>query len=724
MLRSIMNLSIGTRLFSAFAVLMILLLAVAYTGNRGMNALANHTSDMLASVGKAAEHTARARSNALGMRRYEKDMFLNLENPKKVDAYLKKWMKEKDAFVSDLNAFEKVASKDFEAQIATLRDSLNTYSDAVLMIHGKIKMGEIKTSAEANEAIVPYKDKARSMMKITKEQASFYNHEMQAQQERLVKKAEGVQSILLVSILMALVLAVCMGMLITRSITRPLAGILTAAEGIAVGDLDQNVDYQSEDELGTLAQAFRDIIESQKLIASTAQAIGNGDLSAHLQGRSPQDLLGNSMVVMKQRILSLVADVNQLVKAAVAGDLSFRANTTQHKGEYARVIKGINQTLDAVVTPIQEASACLDVLASCDLRARVKGDYQGEHAKIKDAVNATAAVLNDSLSQVADAAEQVGAASVQIASSSQSVAQGASEQASFLEETSSSLEEMAGMLKENADNTQQARLLAQGTRQMATRGCSSMEKMMEAMEKISTSAEDTSAIIKDINEIAFQTNLLALNAAVEAARAGDAGRGFAVVADEVRSLALRAKDAANKTDGLIAQSARLAEEGGAISSEVSEQLNDIAGSIQKVTDIVGEIAVASAEQANGIEQVNNAVAEMDKVVQQSAANSEESSAAAEQLSSQAEELTGMVRRFTLERNSVRPGAGHQNGGERRHASPLAQGHVRGRSHGSHSPQEAHGINGMNGGGNYEGAAYMAAARERTSFDDHGVLAEF
>jgi methyl-accepting chemotaxis protein len=172
--------------------------------------------------------------------------------------------------------------------------------------------------------------------------------------------------------------------------------------------------------------------------------------------------------------------------------------------------------------------------------------------------------------------------------------------------------------------------------------------MVGAMGRIRASAEGTSQIIKDINEIAFQTNLLALNAAVEAARAGEAGRGFAVVAEEVRSLALRSKQAANKTEELIRQSVTEATEGEATSKRVSEKLVEITGSVTQVTDIMAEIAATAGEQAKGIEQVNQAISLMDKVTQQNAASSEESSAAAAELSGQAQELAAMVATFRMD----------------------------------------------------------------------------
>jgi methyl-accepting chemotaxis protein len=348
----------------------------------------------------------------------------------------------------------------------------------------------------------------------------------------------------------------------------------------------------------------------------------------------------------------LVADTGKLVEAAVAGRLATRVDVSKHQGDFKKVVDGVNQTLDAVLAPIKEATGVLDRLAQRDLRARIAGAFQGDHARIKDAVNATADALDDAMAQVAAAVEQVSSASTQIASSSQAVASGASEQASSLQQTSSSLESVLSITKQATDNAQQANALAQAARGAATEGSTAVEQMQGAMLKIRASAEGTSQIIRDINDIAFQTNLLALNAAVEAARAGEAGRGFAVVAEEVRSLALRAKEAAMKTEELIRQSVKEAGEGEVRSKQVAGKLGEIVSGIGKVSDIVSEIAQASKEQTSGIDQVNSAVGEMDKVTQQNAASAEESSSAASELSGQAEELAAMVGSFQLSRQQA------------------------------------------------------------------------
>jgi methyl-accepting chemotaxis protein len=344
---------------------------------------------------------------------------------------------------------------------------------------------------------------------------------------------------------------------------------------------------------------------------------------------------------------ALVVDADQLASAAVEGKLSTRVDASRHQGDFRKIVDGVNRTLDAVIAPVKEAAAVLDRMAQRDLTMQMVGDYRGDHARIKESLNASTTALRGALCQVADAVGQVSSASGQIASSSEAVASGASQQASSIEQTSASLEEMTASTKQSADNAQQASSLAQAAKTAAGDGTAAMGQMQGAMEKIRTAAEGTSQIIKDINEIAFQTNLLALNAAVEAARAGEAGRGFAVVAEEVRSLALRSKEAATKTETLIRQSVKEAEEGATTSRQAGSRLTEIAQSIGKVTDIVAEIAAATKEQAAGIEQVSKAVAQMDKVTQQNAASSEESSSAAEELSSQSEELAAMVGSFRL-----------------------------------------------------------------------------
>ncbi len=274
--------------------------------------------------------------------------------------------------------------------------------------------------------------------------------------------------------------------------------------------------------------------------------------------------------------------------------------------------------------------------------------------------------LKNVIGGLSDSAERASSASSQIASSSQQQAEGASEQAASIEQTSSSLEEMASMTRQNAEHSRQASLLMAETAAIVTEANGSMSHLTKSMAEISSASEETSKIIKTIDEIAFQTNLLALNAAVEAARAGEAGAGFAVVADEVRNLAMRAAEAAQNTAHLIEGTVKKVKDGSGVVSKTGTEFSRLSEGASKMSELIGEISAASAEQAQGIEEINKAVNQMDKVVQQNAASAEESASAAEEMNGQARR----VRHFVAEMAAL---AGVEaNGAANEHASHKVQ----------------------------------------------------
>ncbi len=463
-----------------------------------------------------------------------------------------------------------------------------------------------------------------------------------------------------------------MGLFLSRSTSGVIRALLAEArkltEAVKSGRLDvrgspEAVSHEFQPVVLGVNETMEAFIRPIRVTADYVDRISRGDLPEPITDtyQGDFDAIKQNLNRCIGAVGALVADARALSGAAVAGQLTTRADASRHQGDFRAVVEGVNATLDAVLGPIDEAARVLERLAARDLRVRVAGTYQGDHARIKEALNGTAQALHDALAQVAEAVVEVSSASSQIAESSQAVATGASEQAASLEETSSSLESMASMTQRSAENAEQANALAQAAQQGAVSGSAAVEQMTGAMGKIKAAAEGTSQIIKDINEIAFQTNLLALNAAVEAARAGEAGRGFAVVAEEVRSLAMRSKEAANKTEALIRESVKQATEGELTAQHVSAALGQIAGGVAKVTSIVAEIASAAREQSAGISQVTQAVAQMDTVTQQNAANSEESSSAAAELSGQSEELASMVQTFQLERAAA---SGHAGAGPR------------------------------------------------------------
>jgi methyl-accepting chemotaxis protein len=376
-----------------------------------------------------------------------------------------------------------------------------------------------------------------------------------------------------------------------------------------------------------------------------------------------------------EAVNGLIAESVTLSRAAVEGRLQTRGKADKFEGGYREIVQGVNDTLDAVLKPIDEAADCLKEMANGNLNVEVKGNYQGDHAIIKDALNGTIDAMNDILSQVSVAVEQVSAGSREIATSSQALSQGATESASAVEEISASMQEMGSQTNQNAENATQANQLAVLARDNAEKGNGQMTQMVKAMGDINQSANNISKIIKVIDEIAFQTNLLALNAAVEAARAGKHGKGFTVVAEEVRNLAQRSAKAAKETTEMIEDSIKRTEIGTTIAENTSKALEEIVVGATKVTDLISEIAAASKEQAQGIGQINNGLGQVDQVTQQNTASAEEMASAGEELSSQSLQLKQMLAKFQLKRaagSHLGGGYGGGYGGDHFDAGPPAR----------------------------------------------------
>ena len=271
----------------------------------------------------------------------------------------------------------------------------------------------------------------------------------------------------------------------------------------------------------------------------------------------------------------------------------------------------------------------------------------GDDSSLMAAMRSMREGLAKVVGQVRQGSDSVYTASVEIAGGNADLSQRTEEQASALQQTAATMEELGSTVRNNADNAQQANQLAKGAATVAQQGGTVVGQVVETMQGISDSSRKIGDIIGVIDGIAFQTNILALNAAVEAARAGEQGRGFAVVASEVRSLAQRSAEAAKEIKGLISRNVEQVEQGTELVSQAGKTMDEVVGSIRRVSDIVSEIAAATVEQSNGVQQVGDAVGQMDQVTQQNAALVEESAAAAESLKSQAQQMVQAVAFFKV-----------------------------------------------------------------------------
>jgi methyl-accepting chemotaxis protein len=271
----------------------------------------------------------------------------------------------------------------------------------------------------------------------------------------------------------------------------------------------------------------------------------------------------------------------------------------------------------------------------------------GDEQSVLAAMQRMQTRLAGTLGEIRGAAGSIATATDEISAGNTDLSQRTEEQASALEQTASSMEELTGIVRQNADNARQASALAVNASDIANRGGEVVSEVVATMGEINNASRQIVDIIGVIEGIAFQTNILALNAAVEAARAGEQGRGFAVVAGEVRSLAQRSANAAKEIKTLIDNSVAQVDNGSLLVAKAGETMHEVVGAVRRVTDIMGEISAASAEQSTGIEQVGQAVTQMDSVTQQNAALVEEAAAAAHSLAEQAQSMMRAVSAFRL-----------------------------------------------------------------------------
>jgi len=375
----------------------------------------------------------------------------------------------------------------------------------------------------------------------------------------------------------------------------------------------------------------------------------------------------------------LVVDATMLAQAGIEGKLATRADASKHEGDFRKIVQGVNDTLDAVIGPLNVAAHYVDLISKGDVPSEITDTYNGDFNTIKNNLNALIAAMNEittaaeeiaggdltvvikersgkdklmqalssmvsglvrTVSDIRAIAGEVSEASQSISTASVQVSNGATAQAASAEEASSSMEEMVSNIKQNADNAQQTNKIANKSAKDAQESGKSVLEAVAAMKEIASK-------ISIIEEIARQTNLLALNAAIEAARAGEHGKGFAVVAAEVRKLAERSQKAAGEINQLSGTTVKVSEKAG-------EMLDKLVPDIQRTADLVQEITAASKEQDTGAEQINKALQQLERVIQQNASASEEMASTTEELTGQADQLLGALGFFRTGDDSRAP----------------------------------------------------------------------
>jgi methyl-accepting chemotaxis protein len=444
------------------------------------------------------------------------------------------------------------------------------------------------------------------------------------------------------------------------------------------GDIDVTIPADRfEGVFRTMALGVNDMVMGHIAVKKKSMAcvaeFGRGNFEAPLE-RFPgkKAFINDTIEAVRTNLKSLITDMDALTVAARDGRLSTRADAAKHAGDFRRIVEGVNQTLDAVIGPLNFSADYVDRISKGDVPPKITDNYNGDFNTIKNNLN----VLIEAMDTITEAAQHIanGHLTVQIrerspqdklmqalaamvagltrvvvdiktvasevangsqamSSATNQLSEGANTQAASAEEASASMEQMVSNIKQNADNAQQTERIAVRSAEDAKEGGRSVADAVNAMKEIASK-------ISIIEEIARQTNMLALNAAIEAARAGEHGKGFAVVAAEVRKLAERSQKAAGEINQLSGSTVKVAEKAG-------ELLEKLVPNIQKTAELVKEISAASNEQNTGAEQINSALQQLQTIIQQNASASEEMASTSIELSGQADGMISTINFFDI-----------------------------------------------------------------------------
>jgi methyl-accepting chemotaxis protein len=659
------DLRIGTKLLSSFAIVAAIAGLIGWVGVSGMSEMKDRSASAYADRLVPIRDLGYANAAFL-IARTEVRSLLAAKDRSKCKEYIATIEAETKKTEDYLETYSKtVLVKEEQETLPKFRAAFEQYKKLrakiiELSLAGKDAAALALADGEARDAQTEARKNLRELIDINARVA-------ESEENANLEAASAARTKILGFLAMGVLFALGIGLFIARAIGKPLREMQSAAEKLALGDVSVSVELETKDELGALANSFRVMTEVIKDRAGLAQKIAAGDLTVEVKAKSEQDLLGKSFILVVESLRTLVVESETLAKAAVAGRLATRGNAGQFQGGYREIVEGVNNTLDAVIGPLNVAANYVDRISKGDLPPQITDTYQGDFNTIKNNLNALLAAMDEvthaaeeiahgnlmvvvrersardklmqaliamtagltrTVNDIRTIASEVSSASKQISTASIQVSNGATAQAASAEEASSSMEEMGSNIKQNADNAQQ-------TDKIATKSARDAQESGKCVLEAVAAMKEIASKISIIEEIARQTNLLALNAAIEAARAGEHGKGFAVVAAEVRKLAERSQRAAAEINQLSGTTVKVSEKAG-------EMLDKLVPDIQKTAELVQEISAASKEQDTGSEQINKALQQLEKVIQQNASAAEEMASTTEELTGQSDQLVSAL----------------------------------------------------------------------------------
>jgi methyl-accepting chemotaxis protein len=696
------DLPIARKLAVGFALTTLMTIALGVFALVRLNSVNAELAEMASNDIPSVQHLGEVRAQLGEFRTFELAQLTMLDQADKVADYNKRMDATAKTVRDELAAYAALPAGDQEK---ALYKKVAADLDGYFAANGELRAAVATGDGALAQQISDDKSRParRKMFDDLKELGAFSSNLMQGKIADANATHRKSVAAIITTILLLSGLAVAMGFVISRAITRPIRQAMTAIQAVARGDLSVNIpSVTNADESGRMLAATRDMTLMLRRFSEQTQQMVEMHAGPDISHRIPEDfpgvygqlavgvntvifehldsikdainvlnqyaagdlsqnarrlpgtraILHESMDAAKASLLAINPQIQSLAQAAAAGDFTQRGDALRFDHDFRVMIEHLNTMMEVADGNLSQLSHLLQAIANGDLTARMQGQFHGVFASMRDDANTTVAQLTQIVGRIQHASGSISTAAGEIASGNNDLSRRTEQQAANLEETAASMEELTSTVRQNAEHARQANQLAIGAHSVASQGGEVVGKVVSTMHEIDASSRRIADIITVIDGIAFQTNILALNAAVEAARAGEQGRGFAVVASEVRTLAQRSASAAKEIKGLIDESVGKVAEGSALVNQAGATMGEIVASVQRVTDIMAEISAASQEQSAGIEQVNQTVMQMDETTQQNAALVEEATAAARSMEEQAGHLTDAVSLFKLDAHAA------------------------------------------------------------------------
>ncbi|MDQ0454129.1 HAMP domain-containing methyl-accepting chemotaxis protein [Rhizobium paknamense] len=624
------HLSLRTSLFSAFAVLMLLLLLQGAFALGSMRGIFSNVSSLAEDAVPSVDITNRLNISLANLRGLETRHVLS-RTPEAIDA----------------------ASTAIDKEIAKLKSRMATYDTLVSLPE------EMKAYSEFKRLLEDYLVLDRRMVALSKagakdQAAALLTGEMVKVYEAMDDQADTFRdanvdaakamyadaarafnwAVLENALILAFgaIAGVSAIIFVFRCVSAPIARLTALMRRLAGGELKLTVPYLNQDnEVGDMARAVEVFRENGlKVIAMNAQELHMRDKCDELRDR-----------------------LAEVVNAAVTGDFSRRIVADLEFPDLNAFAASMNALVQSIDTGLGETRRVIASLADGDLTDAMQGEFQGAFAELQANVNNTMTQLRSIVGEVRAAIDTINSGSGELRTASDDLARRTEQQAAALEETSSALEEITSAIHTSTGRATQTSRMVDAARVSTEESASVVSDTVAAMERIEQASGEIGKIINVIDEIAFQTNLLALNAGVEAARAGEAGKGFAVVAQEVRELAQRSAGAAKDIKTLITKSADEVNSGVRLVTATGDALGRIREHVVEINAQMHEMANAAREQSGKLTEINAAVGQMDQVTQRNAAMVEETTASTNRLADDTATLARLISHFKLSANENR-----------------------------------------------------------------------